>query len=74
MIPEKLLDEVDMVMSWASDVAELWTSTLFEDQIEMKQSQLKKALENQNYEPVEELVDDLSELLHYAEEEYDVTD
>lgn len=74
MSQEKLLEEVDMVMSWASDVAELWTSTPFEDQIELKQSELRKAVENQNYELVEELVDELSELLHYAEEEYDVTD
>jgi hypothetical protein len=71
-LPTATLEEyVDDILAWASEIAEMWTGTLHEKYIDLQQAQLIKAMERKDYEKAEELMKDLAQALHYAEEEYE---
>ena len=68
---EQILDLIDTTLLWGSDVAEMWSGTQYEKQIDLQQAQVIKAAEQENWDKAETLVYGLAQFLHEAEEEYD---
>lgn len=66
----QLLELVNITLSWANDVAELWSGTMYEKFIELRKKDIKKSLVENDLEKVEFSVCDLAQLLNEAEEQY----
>lgn len=71
---DRLFELVDDTLKWGSDVAEMWAGTQYEKNIDLQQSQILKALEQNDLEKVQKLVYDFAQFLDHAEREYQAAD
>ena len=67
---KEIKELVDVTLAWGSDIADMWTGTQFEKQIDLQQAQIIKAAEKEDWKKAENLTTDLAQFLFYAEEEY----
>ena len=67
---DKLLELTDETLSWGREIADLWTGTLYEKQIDMQIKSVERSLEHKDLEKVRTLVYDLARFLDHAEKEY----
>lgn len=68
---EQALDLVDIALARGSEVAEMWAGTQYEKRIDFQQAQVIKAVENADIPKIKRLVSDLTQLLDFAEREYE---
>lgn len=71
---EQLIDLYNTTVEWSSEVADLWTGTLYEKQINLSKERMLEDFDSNNTEALKDKITDLAQFLNKAEEEYRSTD